>query len=123
MKTEGITWHALTLDPDALASWKALLTGTIGLTPAMEMEGVTVFQMSNGTILELYAPEALPPFGYNEGGVAFGFRVDDIEVASAEVEAAGCELLGEINRFPEMGYAYRHFKGPDGRVYGLNEQK
>jgi hypothetical protein len=23
----------------------------------------------------------------------------------------------------EMSYAYRHFRGPDGRVYGLNEQK
>jgi hypothetical protein len=23
----------------------------------------------------------------------------------------------------EMAYAYRHFRGPDGRVYGLNEQK
>jgi hypothetical protein len=23
----------------------------------------------------------------------------------------------------EIGYAYRHFRGPDGRVYGLNEQR
>jgi predicted enzyme related to lactoylglutathione lyase len=49
--------------------------------------------------------------------------VDDIDAASAAVEAAGNELLGQINRLPEMGYAFRHFRGPDGRVYGLNEQK
>jgi hypothetical protein len=24
---------------------------------------------------------------------------------------------------PEMNYAYRHFKAPNGIVYGLNEQK
>ena len=87
------------------------------------MAGVAVFQIPNGTIPELYLPQALPPSGYDEGGVAFGFRVDDIEEASRAVEAAGNELLGQINRFPEMGYAFRHFRGPDGRIYGLNEQK
>jgi hypothetical protein len=39
------------------------------------------------------------------------------------IEAAGGELLSEIHRVPEMRYAYRHFRGPDGQVYGLNEQK
>jgi predicted enzyme related to lactoylglutathione lyase len=123
MRVEGITWHALTLEDSQFAAWDKLARETFGLTPMMEMPGVTVFQMPNGTILELYTPRALPPFGYNEGGVAFGFRVDDIEAATRAVEAAGGELLGPINRFPEMGYAFRHFRGPDGRVYGLNEQK
>ena len=50
--------------------------------------------------------------------------MDDVEAVSATVEAAGCELLGEITRVEELaGFAYRHFRGPDGRVYGLNEQK
>ena len=123
MHVEGITWHALTLEGEKFAAMKKLVTETLGLSTMMELPGVSVFSMPNGTILELYTPEALPPFGYNEGGVAFGYRVDDIEAASRAVEAAGCELLGEINRFEEMGYAYRHFRGPDGRVYGLNEQK
>jgi hypothetical protein len=39
------------------------------------------------------------------------------------VEEAGCELLGEITRVEEVAYAYRRFRGPDGRVYSLNEQK
>jgi hypothetical protein len=55
--------------------------------------------MANGTILELYLPEALPPFGYNDGGVAFGFRVDDIEAASRAVEAAGdCSARSTASR-------------------------
>jgi hypothetical protein len=124
MQVEGITWHAVTLEDETkFAAMKKLAIETLGLTPMMELPGVSVFSMPNGTILELYLPEALPPFGYNEGGIAFGFRVDDIEAASGAVEAAGGELLGQINRFPEMGYAFRHFRGPDGRVYGLNEQK
>jgi predicted enzyme related to lactoylglutathione lyase len=122
MQLEGITWHALTLDPDALETTKNLVTDTFGVPVAMEMGGAVVFMFPNGTILELYTPDTVPDFGYN-GSVAFGFRVDDIEAASAAVAAAGNELLGEINRVPEMNYAYRHFKAPNGIVYGLNEQK
>ena len=122
MKVDGITWHAVTLEPDKFAQAKQLYMQTFGLTPAMEMDGVTVFMMPNGTILELYTPQTVPPFGYNDA-LAFGFRVDDIEQASKEIEAAGGELLGDINRVPEMSYAYRHFRGPDGQVYGLNEQR
>ena len=122
MRVEGITWHALTLDDKQFAAMDKLVRETFGLTPMMEMEGVTVFQMPNGTLLELYLPTTVPDYGYN-GSLAFGFRVEDIELASAEIEAAGGELLGQITRVEEMGYAYRHFRGPDGRVYGLNEQK
>jgi predicted enzyme related to lactoylglutathione lyase len=68
-------------------------------------------------------PQGVPDYGYNDGVVAFGFRVDDIEAASAAVERAGCKLLGKITRVEDIGYAFRHFRSPDGRVYGLNEQK
>ena len=122
MNVEGITWHAVTLDPGKFAQVKQLYIRTFGLAPMMEMDGVAVFRMPNGSLLELYTPQTVPPFGYNDA-LAFGFRVDDIEQASKEIEAAGGELLGDINRVPEMGYAYRHFRGPDGQVYGLNEQK
>ena len=123
MRVEGITWHAITLEEAKFAAMKKLVTDTFGLPPMMDMPGVSVFAAPNGDLLELYTPATVPPYGYNEGGVAFGFRVDDIEAASRAVEAAGCELLGQINRVEDMGYAYRHFRGPDGRVYGMNEQK
>lgn len=122
MKVNGITWHAITLEGDKFNAFSKLLTGAMGIQPAMQMDGFSLFAMQNGTMLELYDKSKVPAYGYN-GGVAFGFRVDDIEVASEELKNAGCELLGEIVRMPEMKYAYRHFKGPDDLVYGLNEQK
>ena len=122
MKVQGITWHAITLEDDKFDAFAALAGNVMGLKPVMEFEGIKVFATADGTLLELYKKSTVPPFGYN-GSVAFGFRVDDIEKASEELKKAGCELLGEINRVPEMKYAYRHFKGPDGLVYGLNEQK
>jgi predicted enzyme related to lactoylglutathione lyase len=86
------------------------------------MEGVRVFSMPNGSLLELYTKNTVPPYGYN-GSVAFGFRVDDIDVAVEELKKAGYELFAAVVRVPEMKYAYTHFRGPDGLVYGLNEQK
>jgi hypothetical protein len=122
MRVEGITWHAVVLEQDEFTATKALVTRVFGLTPAIEQDGWTLFPMSNGTLLDLYTPEHVPTYGFNDG-IVFGFRVDDIEAASAELAGAGSELLGEITRIEDMKYAYRHFKGPDGRVYGINEQR
>jgi predicted enzyme related to lactoylglutathione lyase len=123
VNVEGITWHAIVLEPEPFAATKALMTETFGLTPEVEAEGMVLFIMPNGTMLELNTPQAASAdYGINDG-LVFGFRVDDVEAASAAVEEAGCELLGEITRVEEVAYAYRRFRGPDGRVYSLNEQK
>ena len=123
MQVDGITWHASVMEKDGFAAMRTLVTETLELTPMMEFPGVAVFAMPNGTLLELYEEGTTPPYGYNDGGIAFGFRVDDIEAASAELEAAGAELLGESTRAEMNGspYAFRHFRAPDGRVYGLNQ--
>jgi len=122
MNVQGITWHAITLEGDKFDAFKKLATDVFGLTPAMEFEGMSMFPMPNGTMLELYKPDATPAYGYN-GSVAFGFRVDDIEAAAQKLTEAGYTMLADIARVPELKYAYCHFRGPDGRVYGLNEQK
>ncbi|HEY6712375.1 MAG TPA: VOC family protein [Rubrobacter sp.] len=123
MNVEGITWHAVVLDPEPFAATKALMTETFGLAPEVEREDMVLFIMPNGTTLELNTPQAASADYAINDGLVFGFRVDDVEAASAAVEAAGCELLGEITRVEEIAYAYRRFRGPDGRVYSLNEQK
>ena len=124
MHVSGITWHASVMDDDdQFAFMRGLVADTFGVAPIMEVPGVAVFALPDDTLYELYTKQTQPPFGYNDGGIAFGFRVDDIEAASAAIEAAGGELLSDINR-AELGdspYAYRHFRAPDGRVYGLNQ--
>ena len=97
MQIQGIPWHAVVLEANEFAATKKLVTEVFGLTSLIEQDGWALFPMSNGTILDLYAPEHVPAYGFN-GGIVFGFRVDDVEAASAELAAAGCELLGEITR-------------------------
>lgn len=124
MKVEGVTWHGLVLEAEQFAATRRLMVDTFGLEPMIETDGWSLFGMSNGTIVDLFSPEAakgMCPWGLNDG-VIFGFRVDDIEAASAELAAAGCELLGDINFVEQMNYSWRHYRGPDGRVYGINQQ-
>jgi hypothetical protein len=109
LDVQGITRHAVVLGTDEFAATHKLLTGTLGLSPAMEQSGWSMIAMPNGTLLDPYAPEAVPPWGFNDG-LVFGFRVDDVDGASAELGAAGRELLGEVTRVPEMNYAFRHFR-------------
>src|SRR2546423_10774764 len=94
MQIEGITWHAVTLEPEQFAATKNLYREVFGLTPMVEQEGWTLFAMPNGTMLDLYEQdsEMIPAYGLNDG-IVFGFRVDDIEAAPAELPAAGCELF------------------------------
>ena len=124
MQVEGITWHGVTVEPERLCAMKSLCQDVLGLTPMIEEDGWTLYPMANGTVFDLFEPnsEMIPSYGLNDG-IVFGFRVDDIDTAAAELQGAGCELLCDVQRIPEMNYAYCHFRGPDGRVYGLNEQE
>ncbi|MEV0688099.1 VOC family protein [Nocardia sp. NPDC050378] len=122
MKAQGITWHAVVVQPDQFEAHKAFTIERLGIAPMMEADGTAVFSLPNGDLYEIYTPATTPPYGYNDS-FAIGFRVDDIAQASQELADNGFELLGDINRAPEYQYAYRHFRGPDGRVYGINESK
>jgi glyoxalase/bleomycin resistance protein/dioxygenase superfamily protein len=124
MQVEGITWHGVTLERNQFTAMGKLCREVFGLAPMIEDDGWTMFAMPNGTVLDLFEPDSkmVPAYGLNDG-IVFGFRVDDIEAASAELQAAGVELLCDIHRISEMNYAFCHFRGPDGRVYGINEQK
>jgi hypothetical protein len=122
MNAHGITWHAVVVQADQFQAHKTFTIERLGVQPMMEMDGVAVFSLPNGDLYEIYTPGTTPPYGYNDS-FAIGFRVDDLEQASQELADAGYELLGEINRASDFDYAYRHFRGPDGRVYGINESK
>ena len=47
-----------------------------------------------------------------------GFLVDNVEQARQELLSAGIELIGPLVK-AEEGYAWQHFRAPDGNVYEL----
>jgi hypothetical protein len=56
VNVEGISWHAIVLEPEPFAATKALMSETFGLAPEVEGEGMIRFIMPNGTMLDLRAP-------------------------------------------------------------------
>src|SRR5918994_4956882 len=68
VNVEGITWHVIVLDPEPFAATKALMSETFGLAPEVEREGMVMFIMPNGTMLELNEPQAASAdYGINDG--------------------------------------------------------
>jgi hypothetical protein len=58
MQVQGITWNAVILDADEFAAMKNLLVEVFGLTPEIDTQGWTMFPMSNGGFIDLYAPRS-----------------------------------------------------------------
>lgn len=119
MNVQGITWHAVQLDADAYAPMQAMARDLMCLSPIYEAPNYSQYQLPNGDYYELYGPGTAPPYGFGPADVVFGFRVSDLAETIEELKAAGMELLGGVVHL-SGGYSYQHFRGPDGRVYGLN---
>ena len=115
MNVEGITWHAIVLDPEPFAATRALLDETFGLAPAVDTDGFVQFVMPNGTALELYAPQAVPGYGYNDGGVAFAYRL------AAETGKDAYELERRLGHGSQR-YIQRYTNPPEDVAAGYVEE-
>ena len=114
MKVKGIVWLGTrTLKFDAMLH---LYQNVMGMTLTHQEPGFVVLDLPNGDKVELFGDES----SYNQGFThpVAGFLVGDIESARAEMEAAGVEFFGPIER-TEDGYAWSHFRAPDGFLYEL----
>ena len=117
MLVRAIRWVGVATDQ--YAEMRRFVLDVLGLRAAGEsddfLEAVTV----NGDKLELFGPRGpQPPHQFAAAPVVVGFLVDDIRAARDELAAGGIELLGEL-RTTSDGYAWQHFRGPDGLVYEL----
>jgi hypothetical protein len=99
MQVQGITWHAVVPERVEFAAKKTLLIDVFGLTATIDTDGWSMFPMPNGTILDLYAPDAIPAYGFNDG-IVFGFQVNDIEAASAELAEAAASSSARSTALP-----------------------
>ena len=113
MKIKGIAWLGTrTSDVEAMLN---LFQNVMGMKLTRQEAGMVVMDLPNGDKVELFGNES----SYNTEFThpVAGFLVDDIDAARAEMEAAGIEFVGPIER--TEGYAWFHFRGPDGFLYDL----
>ena len=119
MQIAGINWAGVRTH--SFESMKHFAEATLGLSPVHESRDFVVYRLPNGDKLEIFgpaAPSAPEQFAKNE--IVCGLQVDDIDRAREELQAAGVELLGPIHRERPGGYAWQHFRMPDGKVFELS---
>lgn len=116
MKVLGLVW--LGTRTERFHDMEAFLEHTMGLTRAKSANGFREYLLPNADIVELFGPDEADGEHMTTGPVP-GFLVSDIAAATDELRAAGIEILGSLQR--QGGYAWQHFRAPDGFVYELVE--
>lgn len=119
MQVKAIRWVGARTD--GFEAMRPFLTDALGLAPVFDGEDVLVADAANGDRFELFGPGAPhPPWSFQGTRTMVSFLVDDIRAASEELRGRGVELLGDLEAL-ENGYAWQHFRAPDGTVYALTE--
>ena len=120
MEVRGIRWVGVSTT--RVAEMRAFAIDILGLRVAgQDGEDFVELATADGSKLELFGSDeaADGPWLFESNPVVAGFLVDDIQAAREELaRVAGVQLLGELRVLPD-GYAWQHFRAPDGHVYEL----
>lgn len=115
MEVTGLSWVGTrTSEYEPMVSF---LKDVLGLTASIDEDGFAVFELPNGDKIEVFGADDQHHQFFTTGPVV-GFRVADVATAQAEMEAAGIEFLGRPASSSD-GYAWSHFRAPDGNVYEI----
>jgi catechol 2,3-dioxygenase-like lactoylglutathione lyase family enzyme len=120
VEVKGVRWVGV--GTERLPEMRAFAIGVLGLRlVGQDREDFVELAMADGAKLELFGGSAGAgsPWLFESNPVVAGFLVDDIEAARDELaRTPGVELLGALRVMPD-GYAWQHFRAPDGNVYEL----
>ncbi len=113
MEVQGLSWMGVRVsDLEATRSFFEKL----GLEHRHSEGEMIAFGAKNGDTVEAFGPGDEDHRHFDSGPVVV-FEVDDVEAARRELESAGVEFTGAIERGGGMRWA--HFRGPDGIVFEL----
>ncbi len=117
LNVRGIAWVGV--KTSRFEEMNHFVTRVMGLTLFAKDRDFRAFRLPNGDGFELFGPAGPdPPEQFARNKVVAGFLVDNIEQARQELVSSGIELIGALVR-SEEGYAWQHFRAPDGNVYEL----
>ena len=99
------------------AAMVKLFRDALGLELTHAEEEFAVLRAGNGDTIEIFGHDSKYNKHFSSSPVV-GFLVDDMDEARDRLRKAGLELIGEVKK-GEKGYAWQHFRGPDGNIYEL----
>jgi catechol 2,3-dioxygenase-like lactoylglutathione lyase family enzyme len=124
VEVKGIHW--LGVGTERVSAMRSFAIDVLGLrVDGEDTDQFVELRMADGAKLELFGSAAREdsPWLFESNAVVAGFLVDDIEAARDELaRTPNVELLGEVRRLPD-GYAWQHFRAPDGHVYELTSDR
>lgn len=117
MKLVKIGWMGTRTDnAEAMADFFGRV---LGLRFSHRDEGVWVFQLPDGTKVEVFGPSENEHF---TTGPVVEFFTDDVSAATEELRAAGVAIVsGPVFWEGEDDVAWVHFRAPDGNIYGITQ--
>jgi catechol 2,3-dioxygenase-like lactoylglutathione lyase family enzyme len=100
-----------------------LLRDVMGMATAFEEPTTVELSAEDGDRVQVFAPgdRYYDFFRKHAGGPVALLEVDDVHSAWAELEAAGIEVIGELEQDPT--WIWLHFRGPDGNLYELASRR
>ena len=117
VNVRGIAWVGV--KTSKFEEMNRFVTKVMGLKLFGKAKDFRGFRLPNGDKFELFGPAGPdPPQQFARNKLVAGFLVDNIEEARQELVAAGIELIGPLVK-AEKGYAWQHFRAPDGNIYEL----
>ena len=115
MLVKGVSWIGTRTDRfDDMVSF---VERVLGLPTTEREPGRAAFELDDGSLFEVFAPEHHGG-GHPPSGVVAGFEVDDVASARRELAAAGVEV-SELRAASAWRWAY--FRAPDGNLYEITQ--
>lgn len=117
MKVLGLVWVGTRTT--AFAETTAFFRDVMGLAVHSSEPDFAVLSVPDGSTVEVFGPASA--WNQHLTHPVAGLLVEDLEVAEAELRAAGAEIVLERQGGDERGWL--HFRAPDGFVYELAEDR
>jgi catechol 2,3-dioxygenase-like lactoylglutathione lyase family enzyme len=114
MRIERLSWLGVRTDQfDRMVSF---LSDSLGLRLERQEAGRALFLLPNGDPIDVW-DTTNPRYAHFPTVPVVGFLVGDVTVARDELEAKGVDWIGPVRQ--AEGFAWAHFRGPDGNLYEL----
>ncbi len=95
------------------------LERVLGLSRTHTSPGIVSLTTVDGDTVEVFTVDE-PDHGHFTTGPVVGLLVDDVEGGRRQLEQAGVELLGSVER--GGGMMWQHFRAPDGNVWEITRR-
>lgn len=119
MKPKALSW--LGTRTDEFEATSRFFGETMGLETVLQEPDFAVYRLPSGDTVEVFGPGSKYNSYFDTGPVA-GFLVEDVDEARADLEAAGVEFIGPVQRSDDGG-SWSHLRGPDGYIYELTGER